>query len=177
MICFGLQGSDPDGNFKICGIKDGLGEVLPTGPNGSYEWCYKPTGSGLVPVTVYCADYCGDTCFAPRQFTVLFNTAAYCGTQPSGQVIHIGPASVSTAGDVNGSGDINIADLALLTAMVHERSSIKGSSAAIDVSTAAAGPTQSKADVNCDGRVDRADVAYLTAYIFNNGPVPCAPKE
>ena len=171
-VCLNLSAIDLDGNLDTCGIKDGLGEVLPNGPNGQYRWCYTPSNPGLIPVTIFCADECGDTCFTPRQYTVLFKPTSEC-TGQSGQVIIIGPAAVMNAGDINGSGDVNVADLALLTAIVHQQN-LRGKTASFDVSAAAAG-YQYRADVNCDGTVDRADIAFLTQYIFNSGPEPCEP--
>ncbi len=172
MVCLGLEGSDPDGNLVICGQRDGLGEVLPTGENGKYQWCYKPTGQGIVPVSVYCVDECGDSCITERLFRILFSDPAFCATQPPGQIVQVGPGELQ--GDVNGSGDVNIADLAMLTSIVNQMTAA-GKYQKTGVTTAAA--YQVGADVNCDGRVDKADVAYLTEYLFGNGPKPCDPTK
>ncbi len=63
------------------------------------------------------------------------------------------------AGDVDGSGSINVADLTYLVSYL-----FKGGPAPTPLESG---------DVNCSGGVDVADVTYLVAYLFQSGTAPC----
>ncbi len=64
------------------------------------------------------------------------------------------------AGDADGSGGVNIADVTYLIALIFN-----------------GGPTPVPAnagDANCDSGVNITDVTFLIAHIFNSGPAPCS---
>lgn len=55
-VCLPVSGSDIDGNFDLCQIISGPGTLA--GGN----WCYTPTTSQTVTVTIRCLDDCGAVC-------------------------------------------------------------------------------------------------------------------
>ncbi len=55
-VCLPLSGSDIDNNLDFCTIVSGPGSI--SGGN----WCYTPTASQVVTVTVECVDSCGAVC-------------------------------------------------------------------------------------------------------------------
>ncbi len=63
-VCLPLSGSDIDGNLDFCSIISGPGTL--SGGN----WCYTPTASQFVSVTIECVDSCGVSC--QSTFTVEF---------------------------------------------------------------------------------------------------------
>ena len=63
-VCLPVSGSDVDGNFSLCQIVSGPGTLA--GGN----WCYTPTTSQSVTVTIKCQDACG--AFCQSSFTVDF---------------------------------------------------------------------------------------------------------
>jgi hypothetical protein len=67
---------------------------------------------------------------------------------------------VSTCGDVDASGVVNIADAVALVTYVF------GGGAAPN--------PLSRGDADCDGLVNISDAVYLVMYIFGGGPAPCA---
>lgn len=64
-VCLPISASDPNNNLANCSIVDGPGILF----NGN--WCYTPTSSGDVTVTIQCADQCG--AFCEGTFTVTFD--------------------------------------------------------------------------------------------------------
>ena len=63
-VCLPVSGSDVDGNLNFCQIISGPGTL--SGGN----WCYTPTASQVVNVTVECIDSCNVSC--QSSFTVEF---------------------------------------------------------------------------------------------------------
>lgn len=63
-VCLPVSSTDIDNNQSFCQIVSGPGSIV----NG--EWCYTPSSSQTVNVTVRCEDSCGAYC--EEQFTVEF---------------------------------------------------------------------------------------------------------
>jgi hypothetical protein len=168
-VCIPIAGNNPPPQRGVtCQIVDGPGYI--SGGN----WCVNITQRTTFNVVIRCFNACGDTCRISRSYTFEVDPrdcdGGQAGVGPDGQPVVTG----TQAGDVDGSGEIDIADLALLTHIVSQVSG-KATGAALNVGSASAGYS-SNADVNCDGAINRRDIADLTAYLFNSGPQPCTTK-
>ena len=86
-VCLPVSATDADGNLVGCQIVSGPGQL-----NGN--WCYTPTGSGPVSVTVRCTDACGATC--EKTFTVTFdiNDAPVCHLPRDTSIFQCAPLQV-----------------------------------------------------------------------------------
>ncbi|HUU45621.1 MAG TPA: dockerin type I domain-containing protein, partial [Acidobacteriota bacterium] len=102
-ICLPVSATDPDGNLTGCAVTGGPGQIV------DGQWCYTPTVSGEVTVTVTCTDACGATCSGsftvdldlqgappvcnlPRDTTILLCTPMqvclpYSATDPDGGTV------------------------------------------------------------------------------------------
>ena len=160
-VCLPYQTGNPLG--VTCELIDGPGSLS----NGS--WCLNVTNDRTVTIRVRCSNACGQVCDQTRTYMFLIRPSD-CG----------GPASVglggtgnvaAVPGDVDGSGEANIADLARLRLTVRNLRT-KATGAAMTVDAASAGYS-ARADVNCDGAIDYGDISTLLAYLFDAGPEPC----
>ncbi|MBI3871937.1 MAG: hypothetical protein HY304_02535 [candidate division Zixibacteria bacterium] len=168
--CFPLNAYDPDGNLMVCQLVDGLGEVHATATG--YEWCLGALNSGLVQVTVQCIDSCGLMCQTYRTFTFIVDpncvgpASVGIGRRPSVSAPAVTEA-VIRPGDVDGNGQVDVADLARLMRYVYGHDAAAFNAGAKGQSGAEA------ADVNCDGKIDRGDVDALSNFLFDSGLEPC----
>ncbi|HWO57670.1 MAG TPA: dockerin type I domain-containing protein [bacterium] len=168
-VCIPIAGNNPPPQRGVtCQIIDGPGYIS----NGN--WCVNITQRTTFNIVIRCVNSCGGNCQISRTYTFEVDPrdcdGGQAGVGPDGQPVVTG----MQAGDVDASGEINIADLALLTHIVSQISG-KATGAALNVGSASAGYS-SNADVNCDGAINRRDIADLTAYLFNSGPQPCTTK-
>ncbi|MBI3872621.1 MAG: T9SS type A sorting domain-containing protein, partial [candidate division Zixibacteria bacterium] len=80
-VCLPVSATDPDGGAVTCQKTNGPGQLS----NGN--WCYAPSGSQTVLVTIRCSDTCGAYC--ERSFSVTFtvNSPPTCSVPPD-QTFH-----------------------------------------------------------------------------------------
>ncbi len=71
-VCLPVSATDTDGTITGCAVVSGPGSV--SGGN----WCYTPTGSETVNVTIECSDDCGDVCQGSFTVEFLYNQAPVC---------------------------------------------------------------------------------------------------
>ncbi|KAA3633770.1 MAG: hypothetical protein DWP97_08435, partial [Calditrichaeota bacterium] len=68
-VCLPVSADDADGNLSFCQITSGPGTI--SGGN----WCYTPTASQVVNVTVRCEDACGASCESSFSVEFMVNNA------------------------------------------------------------------------------------------------------
>ncbi len=153
-------------NNIICSSKGaGLMTESPEPCDCNVLWNNHPDyADGLVPSPhdfssnpLYCDTTSGD-------FHLQSNSPCAPANNSCGALIGALPVACGwNCGDIDGSGDVNLADAVRLIYYLF----VNGSEP-LDLSGG---------DVNQDGRLNIADIVYLINYVFVGGPAPCATGE
>ncbi|MBI3871979.1 MAG: VWA domain-containing protein, partial [candidate division Zixibacteria bacterium] len=87
-VCLPVTATDQDNNFQSCAKTVGPGTL------SGNQWCYTPSGTGTVSVTVRCTDSCGLFCEKTFNVTFSLNSSPVCNVPRDTTIFQCSPAQV-----------------------------------------------------------------------------------